>query len=151
MESIKVVATNRKAKYEYFLIDTYEAGLELRGTEIKSVRSGQISLSEAFVQVDGQQAWLMDAHIAPYEKASKYNHEPKRRRRLLLHKDEIKHLFDSIRQKGLTIIPLKVYLKNGRAKIEIATAKGKKLYDKRQTIARRDAEREIHRNLNQRR
>jgi SsrA-binding protein len=147
MEQVKVVATNRKARFEYFLLDTFEAGIELRGSEIKSIRAGQISLAAAYVHVDGQQAWLMDAHIAPYEQAAKANHDPLRQRRLLLHKDEIQRLYNVIRQKGVTIVPLRVYLKDGRAKVEIATAKGKKLYDKRETIARRDVERELQRSL----
>lgn len=148
MESVKIVATNRKARHEYFLLDTYEAGIELRGSEIKSVRAGQMSIAEAYVTIDGKEAWLVDAHIAPYEQAGRFNHEPRRRRRLLLHRDEIRRLFNVVRQKGVTIIPTKVYLKNGIAKVEIATAKGKKLYDKRQAIARRDAEREIERHFN---
>jgi SsrA-binding protein len=118
--SVKVVATNRKARHEYFLLETFEAGMELKGTEIKSIRAGQVSLAEAYVQVDGQQAWLMDAHVAPYEQASHFNHEPRRPRRLLLHRSEIKQLWDTVRQKGVTIIPLRVYLKDGRAKLEIA-------------------------------
>ena len=150
MENIKVVATNRKARHEYFILDTYEAGLELQGSEIKSIRAGQISLAEAFVQVEAGQAWLMEAHIAPYEQAARNNHDPRRRRRLLLHKDEIRRLFDIVRQKGVTVIPLRLYLKKGRAKVEIATAKGKKLYDKRADIARRDAERELQRSLHER-
>jgi SsrA-binding protein len=150
MENIKVVATNRKARHEYFILDTYEAGIELRGSEIKSIRAGQISLSEAYIKLDGQEAWLVDAHIAPYEQANLYNHDPIRPRRLLLHHDEIRKLWDTVRQKGITVIPLRVYLKNGRGKVEIATAKGKKLYDKRADIARRDVERELQRELHSR-
>jgi SsrA-binding protein len=142
----KTVATNRKAGHEFFLMERFEAGLSLQGSEIKSIRAGQISLAEAFVRVDGHEAWLEDAHIAPYEQAGKYyNHEPRRPRRLLLHKRQIRQLWDEVRQKGVTIVPLRVYLKDGRAKIEIAIAKGKKLYDKRQAIAERDAEREMAR------
>jgi len=148
--AIKTVATNRKARHEYFLLETLEAGLELRGSEIKSIRAGQISLAEAYVQVDGKQAWLIDAHVAPYEQASRYNHDPRRPRRLLLHSSEIRRLWDTVRQKGVTIIPLQVYLKDGRAKLEIAVAKGKKLYDKRATMAERDAKREIEREFHQR-
>jgi SsrA-binding protein len=148
--SVKVVATNRKARHEYFIRETYEAGLELMGTEIKSIRAGQISLAEAYVRVDGRQAWLMDAHIAPYDQASHFNHEPRRPRRLLLHRSEITRLWNEVRQQGVTIVPLQVYLKDGRAKIEIATAKGKKLYDKRAAIAERDAKREIERQLRRR-
>jgi SsrA-binding protein len=143
--SVKVVATNRKARHEYFIRETYEAGLELMGTEIKSIRAGQISLAEAYVRVDGRQAWLVDAHVAPYEQASHFNHEPRRPRRLLLHRSEITRLWNEVRQQGVTIIPLQVYLKDGRAKLEIATAKGKKLYDKRAAIAERDSQREIER------
>jgi SsrA-binding protein len=142
-ENNKIVATNRKAGFEYFLLERFEAGLSLQGSEIKSIRSGQMSLAEAFIDIDGgKEAWLIEAHIAPYEQANRFNHDPKRRRRLLLHKKEIRKMWNEVRQKGVTIIPLKVYLKNGRAKIEIALAKGKKLHDKRDTIARRDQERE---------
>lgn len=144
---IKIVATNRKASHEFFLLERFEAGIALQGSEIKSIRAGQISLAEAYVQVDGRQAWLMDAHVAPYEQASIFNHEPRRPRRLLLHRSEIRQLWNEVRQKGVTIIPVRVYLKEGRAKIEIALAKGKKLYDKRDAIAKRDAEREIERNF----
>lgn len=145
--SIKIVATNRKASFEYFLLEHFEAGLELRGTEIKSVRAGQVSLGEAYVEVDGQQAWLVESHIAPYERGNRFNHDPKRRRRLLLHKKEIRELWDAVRQKGVTIIPTKLYLKEGRAKLEIALAKGKKLHDKRDSIAKRDAERDAAREM----
>ena len=147
MENIKVVATNRKAKFEYFLIEVFEAGVSLQGSEIKSIRAGQISLTEAFVQVDGKEAWLQNAHIAPYEQANRFNHDPVRPRRLLLHKKEIRQLWDAVRQKGMTIIPTRVYLKGGRAKIEIALAKGKKSYDKRETIAKRDRERDSAREM----
>jgi SsrA-binding protein len=148
--SIKVVATNRKAKHDYFLLDTYEAGISLLGSEIKSIRARQISIKEAYVRVDGEQAWLVDAHIAPYNQASRYNHEPKRPRKLLLHKREIYKLYDDVRKKGVTIIPTRVYLKNGRAKVEIAVARGKKQYDKRRAIAEREAQREINRQLRRR-
>lgn len=151
MEGIKIVARNRKAKFEYQLGDTFEAGLELRGTEIKSIRAGQVSLSEAYIRTNGKQAWLVGAHIAPYEQASVFNHEPDRERRLLLHKKEIKTLWDGIRIKGMTIVPTILYLKNGRAKVEIALAKGKRQYDKRQDIKKRDMDREVHRAMNDRR
>ncbi|MEN4013243.1 MAG: SsrA-binding protein SmpB [Chloroflexota bacterium] len=143
--SIKVIATNRKAKFEYFLLERFEAGLSLQGSEIKSIRAGQISLAEAYIQTDGKEAWLINAHVAPYEQANRFNHDPRRSRRLLLHKREIRELWDSVRQKGVTIVPVQVYLKNGRAKVEIAVAKGKKLYDKRHDIAKRDQAREIER------
>ena len=147
MDNVKVVATNRKAKFEYFLLEAYEAGIALQGSEIKSIRAGQVSLTEAFVQTDGEDAWLMGAHIAPYEQANRFNHEPVRPRRLLLHKKEIRQLWDSVRQKGMTIIPTRVYLKGGRAKVEIALARGKKSYDKREAIAKRDRERDSAREM----
>lgn len=143
--AIKVLATNRKAKFEYFLLDHFEAGLSLQGSEIKSIRAGQISLAEAYVQTDGINAWLMNAHVAPYEQANRFNHDPKRPRRLLLHKREIRELWDAVRQKGVTIVPVEVYLKDGRAKLDIAIGKGKKLYDKRNEIAKRDEARAIAR------
>ncbi len=149
-EDVKVVATNRKARFEYFLLDKFEAGLALQGSEIKSIRAGQMSLAESYIQVEGGQAWLIDAHIAPYVQASRYNHNPLRPRRLLLHKKEIRQLFNGVRQKGMTIVPTRVYLKDGRAKIEIALARGKKLHDKREAIARRDAEREARREAHNR-
>jgi SsrA-binding protein len=147
VDNIKVVSTNRKARFEYFLIETFEAGIALQGSEIKSVRAGQVSLTESYVQIDAQEAWLMSAHIAPYEQANRFNHDPLRPRRLLLHKKEIRQLWDSVRQKGMTIIPTRVYLKDGRAKVEIALARGKKSYDKRETIAKRDRERDSAREM----
>jgi len=147
VDKVKIVATNRKAKFEYFIIETFEAGIALQGSEIKSVRAGQVSLSEAFVHTDGEEAWLRDAHIAPYEPANRFNHDPVRPRRLLLHKKEIHKLWDSVRQKGMTIIPTRVYLKSGRAKVEIALARGKKSYDKREAIAKRDRERDSAREM----
>ena len=145
VENVKVVATNRKAGFEYFLFERFEAGLALKGSEIKSVRAGQISLAESYIRVDENQAWLIEAHISPYLQANRFNHDPKRPRQLLLHQKEIREMWDAVRQKGVTIVPICVYLKNGRAKIEIAIAKGKKLHDKREAIARRDAERELDR------
>jgi SsrA-binding protein len=147
---IKVVATNRKASHEYFLLERMEAGIALHGSEIKSIRAGQISLAEAYVRVDGEEAWLEDAHIAPYEQASIFNHEPRRPRKLLLHRKEIVRLWNQVRQKGMTVVPLRVYLKEGRAKVEIALAKGKKLYDKRQAITKRDIQRELERDFHRR-
>jgi SsrA-binding protein len=141
---IKVISTNRKAHFEYFLLEHFEAGIQLYGSEIKSIRAGQVSLVEAYIRVDGSEAWLVNAHIAPYEAANRFNHDPIRDRRLLLHKREIRELWDSVRQKGVTVVPVKMYLKDGLAKLEIAIAKGKKLYDKRDEIAKRDLERERH-------
>ena len=139
---VKVVASNKKARFEYFIEETFEAGLALKGTEIKSIRLGQISLQEAYVRTDGRQAWLMGAHVAPYAHASAFQHDPMRERKLLLHKREIKSLWDAIRIKGMTIVPIKVYLKAGKAKLEIGIAKGKKQYDKRESIKERDIARE---------
>lgn len=142
-EGVKIVATNRKAGFEYFLLDRFEAGLALKGSEIKSIRLGQMSLAEAFVDVEnGREAWLLEAHIAPYAQANRFNHEPRRRRRLLLHKRQIRELWNAVRLKGMTIVPTRVYLKGGRAKVEIALARGKKSYDKRAVIAKRDEARE---------
>jgi len=145
-ENVKVVATNRKAGFEYYLHEKFEAGLALKGSEIKSIRAGQISLAESYVEIDaGHSAWLIDAHIAPYEQASRFNHEPRRKRRLLLHKKQLREMWEAVRQKGMTIVPTRVYLKDGRAKIEVAIARGKKAYDKRATIAKRDQAREAER------
>jgi len=145
-ENIKVIATNRKASFEYFLLERFEAGLALQGSEIKSIRAGQMSIQESFVEIEnGEQAWLVEAHIAPYAQANRFNHEPRRKRRLLLHKKQIHELWNNVRIKGMTIVPTRVYLKDGRAKIEIALAKGKKAYDKRATIAKRDEARSSER------
>jgi len=149
-EAVKVVATNRKAQHDFFLEDRVEAGMALQGSEIKSVRAGQISLREAYVKNDGREVWLINAHIAPYEPANRMNHEPRRPRRLLLHRREITRLFNDMRQKGLTLIPTRVYLARGRAKVEIALARGKKKYDKREEIARRESERDLARVLRRR-
>lgn len=143
--SKKVIARNRKAKFEYFLLDNFEAGVVLKGSEIKSVRARQISIAEAYVQTNGREAWLINAHIAPYNPASRQNHDPKRKRKLLLNKKEIRKIWQAVKQKGLTIIPTEIYLKNGLAKINISLAKGKKLYDKRREIAKKDMQRDIDR------
>ncbi len=142
---IKVVSTNKKARFEFFILETFEAGLVLKGTEIKSVRNGQISLQEAYVRTNGEEIWLVGAHIAPYENASAYQHDPKRDRKLLMHKKQIRKIFDEVRIKGMTIVPIRVYLKDGKAKLEIGLAKGKKQYDKRDAIKERDVERETSR------
>ena len=148
-DNIKIIANNRKAGFEYTLIETFEAGISLQGSEIKSIRAGQISIQESYVDVqEGREAWLIEAHIAPYEQAGKfYNHEPRRKRKLLLHKKEIRELWNNVRIKGMTVVPTRVYLKDGRAKIEIALAKGKKAYDKRATIAKRDEARDKERSM----
>jgi SsrA-binding protein len=141
------VAKNRKAKFEYHLLEHYEAGIALKGSEIKSIRARQVSLNEAYVNVDGDEAWLINAHIAPYDPASRLNHDPRRKRKLLLKKREIKKLWVGLSQKGLTIIPVAMYLRDGWAKLDIALAKGKKLYDKRQVIAKRDMQRDMEREI----
>jgi SsrA-binding protein len=151
MSGIKIVSQNRKAKFEYELFDKFEAGIELKGSEIKSIRARQVSLGEAYIRTNGQQAWLVGAHIAPYDQANLFNHEPERDRRLLLHKKEIKELWDGVRLKGMTIVPTMMYLRDGLAKVEIALAKGKRQYDKRQSIKKRDMERDIDRVMDKRR
>ncbi len=142
MNGIKILAKNRKASFEYFLLEKFEAGIELKGSEIKSIRAGQVSIGEAYIQIENLEAWLINSHVAKYDAASIFNHDPKRKRRLLLHKKEITQIWNAVRQKGLTVVPTILYLSNGKAKIEIALAKGKKMYDKRDSIAKRDAERE---------
>ncbi len=142
---VKVIATNRRAYHDYFVDDQVEAGLSLLGTEIKSIREGRVNIRDAYAVIDRGEAWLVNAHIAPYEHGSWTNHEPTRSRKLLLHKPQIAALASKSSQRGYTIIPLKLYLKNGRAKVELGVGRGKREYDKREAIARRDAEREIDR------
>ena len=143
--NVKIVSKNRKALFEYFILEKFEAGIALMGSEIKSVRAGKVSLREAYIKLDEQQAWLVNAHIASYQAASYSDHDPKRPRRLLLNKKEIRLMWNEVRQKGVTIIPVSMYLKDGKAKLEIAIAKGKKLYDKRRDIADKDMKREQER------
>lgn len=150
-EKIKVIATNRKARYEYLVEDTLEAGLVLVGTEIKSIRAGQVSLQEAYVSHINGEMWVLGMHIAPYQPAHLDNHEPRRPRKLLMHRREINRWADRVQQKGYTIVPLRLYLRHGRAKLEIALVKGKKLYDKRQAIAKRESKRRIDRALSEHR
>ncbi len=139
----RTISSNRQARFEYELLDRYEAGIVLTGSEIKSVRAGRVNLRDAYVRVEHGEAWLVGAHISPYENAGYAPHDPDRPRKLLLHSDEIITLRVQTQTKGLTIVPLRLYLKGRRAKIEIAVARGKKLYDKRATMAERDARREI--------
>jgi SsrA-binding protein len=143
----RTVATNRRARHDYHIEDSLEAGLVLTGSEIKSVRAGRVSLQEAFVAIDGGEAWLEGAHVADYERAGYARHEPVRRRKLLLHKQEIRQLSARVKLKGMTLVPLRLYLTRGRAKLEIGLARGKKLYDKRQTIRERDTRRDLEREL----
>ena len=147
---IRVIATNRKARHQYHFHDTYEAGLVLMGSEIKSIRAGRVSLQQGFVLFEDGEAWLVNVHIAQYDPASKQNHDPKRRRKLLLHRREIDRLQSRVQEKGYTVVPVRLYLKDGRAKVEIALARGKKLYDKRRTIAERDSKRQVERALKER-
>ncbi|GAC1401279.1 MAG: SsrA-binding protein SmpB [Ktedonobacteraceae bacterium] len=142
---IKVIAVNRQAYHDYFVERTIEAGISLVGTEIKSIRDGKVNLRGAYAMARKDELWLENAHIAIYEQGNRYNHEPMRNRKLLLHKKEIDQLLAKVATKGLTLIPLKLYLKGGKAKIELGLCRGKKLYDKREAIAERDAKRDIER------
>ena len=142
---IKTVATNRKAYHNYHIGDSVEAGLALTGTEIKSIRNGRISLGDAYVRPEAGELWLVNAHIARYEAGSYLSHEPTRPRKLLLHRKQIDSLASQVAEKGLTLVPVKLYLKDSRAKVAVALAKGKKLYDKRESITRREIERELGR------
>jgi len=147
MSNIKTVATNRKAYHDYSLYDTYEAGIALTGTEIKSVRARHVSLRDSYVRVKDGQAWLVNVHIAPYAAGSRENPDPRRDRKLLLHRRQIYRLRSAVQEKGFTIVPLRLYLKDNRAKVEIALAKGKRLYDKRAAIAKKEAQRLIEREM----
>jgi SsrA-binding protein len=150
MSQVKTVATNRKARHDYFLYDSYEAGMVLTGTEIKSVRAGRVNLRDSYVSIRGGQAWLVNVHIAPYSAGSRENPEPRRDRKLLLHRREINRLQSAVREKGLTIVPLRMYMKNNRAKVEIALGRGKRLYDKRAAMDKRETQRRIEREIKSR-
>jgi SsrA-binding protein len=141
------ISVNRRAFHDYFIDERLEAGLVLTGSEVKSLRAGRVNLRDGFVRVDGKEAWLENVHISPYEQASYANHEPMRPRKLLLHRDEIATLIGKVRQKGYTMIPLRIYFARNRAKVEIGLARGKRLYDKRQAMAEADAKREMERAL----
>ncbi len=145
--AVQQVAVNRKALHDYEVLQQLEAGLVLQGSEIKSIRQGRVDIREAYAQPDNGELWLMNAHIAKYESAGPSGHDPTRRRKLLLHKTEIAQLSRSVFQQGLTLVPLRLYLKDGRAKVELALVRGRKHYDKRAAIAKRDANREIARAL----
>jgi len=144
---IKTVATNRKAYHNYHIEDSVEAGIVLTGTEIKSIRAGRVNLGDAYVRPEAGELWLLNAHIARYEASSYLSHEPTRPRKLLLHRKQIDSLTSKVVEKGFTLVPLKLYIKDSIAKVEVALAKGKKLYDKRESITRREAEREIERTI----
>jgi SsrA-binding protein len=143
----RVIATNRKARHEYSILETFEAGIALKGAEVKSLRQGRASLQESYAALKNGEVWLLDMHISPYEQASDDSYEPTRKRKLLLHKKEIRRLVGKLAEKGLTLIPLRVYFKNGIAKVELALAKGKRAYDKREAIKRREALRELERDF----
>jgi len=144
---MKIVSNNKKAYHDYFILDTYEAGIELKGTEIKSVRKGSANLKDAFIRIKNNEAFIENMHIAPYEQGNRFNHDPLRTRKLLLHKKEIKKLQKEIKENGLTIVPTKLYFNTSKAKLEIALARGKKLYDKRQDLKAKDAKRDVERAL----
>ncbi len=143
--SEKVVVTNRRASHEYFIIDRYEAGIALKGTEVKSLRAGSATLQDGYAEIRNGEVWLVGMHISPFEKGNINNHDPKRDRKLLLHKQEIRRLVGKVSEKGLTLIPLRIYFKSNIAKVELGLARGKKSYDKREAIARREVERRLRR------
>lgn len=147
----RVVATNRKAYHDYFVDEVVETGVVLTGTEIKSVRAGRISLRDSYAKVEGDEVWLLNSHISPYEQGSRFNHDPDRPRKLLLHRSQIRQLHRKTLEKGFTLVPLRVYLKQGLAKVELAVARGRRAYDKREAVAEREADREIERELARRR
>ena len=149
-KGIKTVADNRKASHEYFILESFEAGIELVGTEVKSIRNGSVNLKDSWCSIDNGEIFIKGMHISPYEKGNIFNRDPLRVRKLLMHKREINKLFGSIKQDGLTLIPLSLYFKDSRVKVQIGLCKGKKLYDKREDSAKRDAKREIDRNLKMR-
>lgn len=150
-DDVQVVARNKKAYHDYFVLDTYEAGIELYGTEIKSIRQGRVNLKDSYCGVDDGEMYALGMHISPYEQGNIFNRDPMRRKRLLLHKKEILKLFQQSQQQGLSIVPLELYIKNGRAKLQIGLCKGKKLHDKRETAAKKDAQRDIERAMKERR
>lgn len=144
---MKLIANNKKAYHDYFFLETYEAGIALHGTEVKSLRMGKCSIKEAFIRVENEEVYVYGMHISPYEKGNIFNKDPLRVRKLLLHKSEIRKLLGKTKEKGMTLVPLKVYFKDSLVKVEIGLAKGKKLYDKRQDIAKKDQQREAQRDF----
>lgn len=143
----KTITVNRKAQHDYHILEKVEAGIVLTGTEIKAIRDGRVNLRDAYARPERGEMWLVGAHIGPYAPAGRFNHEPGRRRKLLLHRKQIVELGREVVEKGLTLVPLRLYLKSGRAKVELALARGRRQYDRRQVIARREAEREMRRAL----
>ena len=146
-EAIKIVAQNKKARYDFFIEQTLEAGIVLSGTEVKSIRLGKVNLKDSYASVEKNEVIITGMHISPYEQGNIFNKDPLRARKLLLHKEEIRKLIGYIQQKGMTLVPIKLYFKHGKVKIELGVAKGKKLYDRRDDIAERDAKREIDRRI----
>jgi SsrA-binding protein len=146
----QTVAGNRRVYHDYFVDETMEAGLVLTGTEVKSVRAGRVNLREAYARVDSGEVWLWNAHISPYEQGNRYNHEPRRTRKLLLHRNEIKRLSTTMKKKGYTLVPIRIYFKRNHAKVELGLARGKRMFDKRDTMAERDAQRDIERAMRSR-
>ncbi|MBN2105466.1 SsrA-binding protein SmpB [bacterium] len=149
--SIKIVTQNRKARHDYHIIETWEAGMVLRGTEVKSLRDGKANLKDSYARLENGEVFLYNCHISPYEKGTYANHDPERKRKLLLNRQEIRKLTGKVEEKGLTLIALKIYFKHGIAKVELGLARGKKLYDRRADIAKRDMKREIERSLKHKR
>ncbi len=146
----KVVATNRKARHEYHIIETYECGIKLQGTEVKSVRLGRVNFKDSFALVENGEVWLYNMHISPYEFGNRFNHDPERKRKLLMHKHEIRRLFGKVREQGYTLVPLRMYFNRQWLKVELALGKGKKDYDKRDAIAKKTADRQIERAMKER-
>lgn len=146
----KTISENRKARHEYFVLETYEAGIELVGTEVKSIRQGAVNLKDAWCSIDKGEIFIRGMHISPYEKGNIFNRDPMRVRKLLMHKREINKLFGTVKQDGLSLIPLSIYFKDSKVKVQVGLCKGKKLYDKRADAAKRDAKREIDRNMKSR-
>ena len=145
MSGKKILATNKKARHDYFIDEVYECGIELKGTEVKSIRQGRVNLKEGYASVDNSEVFLKQVHISPYDQGNRFNVDPLRTRKLLLHKAEIRKLIGATTIKGYSLVPMSVYLKNGRVKLELGLGKGKKLYDKRQDLAKKDAMRRIER------
>ena len=149
-QGIKIVCQNKKARHNYTIEDTFEAGLMLKGTEVKSLRNGKANLADSYATIDGEEAWLNHFHIDPYTPATQYNHHPMRKRKLLLHKKEINKLIGKTQEKGCTLVPLKIYFKNGKVKVDLGIAKAKKLYDKRAALKKKESDREIDRAIKSR-
>ena len=149
-DGIKIVCQNKKARHNYTIEDTFEAGMVLRGTEVKSLRNGKANLVDSYATINGEEAWLNHLHIDPYTPATQFNHHPMRKRKLLLHKKEINKLIGKTQEKGCTLVPLKIYFKNGKAKVDLGISKAKKLFDKRATLKKQEADREIDRAIKDR-